>query len=101
MVMTQKSAYPVTRHHTKMVDGVKIFYREAGPKDGPAVLLLHGFPKSSHSTGAAAVAHKAPAAAIPIMPGIDGYRFHRHCGDGSGRGRSTHPTFRIPGPKTS
>jgi pimeloyl-ACP methyl ester carboxylesterase len=30
------------------VDGVDIFYREAGPADGPAVVLLHGFPTSSH-----------------------------------------------------
>jgi len=36
------------RYHTKQVDGVKIFYREAGPADGPVVLLLHGFPTSSH-----------------------------------------------------
>src|SRR5215510_5397063 len=48
MAMSQKSAYPVTHHHTRTVDGIKIFYREAGPKDGPNVLLLHGFPTSSH-----------------------------------------------------
>jgi pimeloyl-ACP methyl ester carboxylesterase len=30
------------------VDGLKIFYREAGPKDGPVLLLLHGFPTSGH-----------------------------------------------------
>jgi pimeloyl-ACP methyl ester carboxylesterase len=30
------------------VDGFKIFYREAGPKDGPVLLLLHGFPTSGH-----------------------------------------------------
>ncbi len=30
------------------VDGSSIFYREAGPKDAPKVLLLHGFPSSSH-----------------------------------------------------
>jgi pimeloyl-ACP methyl ester carboxylesterase len=30
------------------VDGVKIFYREAGPASAPVVLLLHGFPTSSH-----------------------------------------------------
>jgi pimeloyl-ACP methyl ester carboxylesterase len=29
-------------------DGINIFYREAGPKDAPAVLLLHGFPSASH-----------------------------------------------------
>ena len=30
------------------VDGFNVFYREAGPKDGPPLLLLHGFPTSSH-----------------------------------------------------
>ena len=40
--------YPVTYHRTKAIDGIKIFYREAGPKDAPVVLLLHGFPTSSH-----------------------------------------------------
>ena len=41
-------AQDVTVHyHTVKIDGVNIFYREAGPKDAPAVLLLHGFPASS------------------------------------------------------
>lgn len=35
-------------YHTVFVDGVKVFYREAGPKNAPTVLLLHGFPTSSH-----------------------------------------------------
>jgi pimeloyl-ACP methyl ester carboxylesterase len=30
------------------VDGLKIFYREAGSKDAPTILLLHGFPSASH-----------------------------------------------------
>lgn len=30
------------------VDGLSIFYREAGPRDAPTLLLLHGFPSSSH-----------------------------------------------------
>jgi pimeloyl-ACP methyl ester carboxylesterase len=30
------------------VEGLEIFYREAGPRDAPSVLLLHGFPSSSH-----------------------------------------------------
>src|SRR4051812_21720796 len=30
------------------VDGLKIFYREAGPADAPALLLLHGFPSAGH-----------------------------------------------------
>ncbi len=38
----------VTRHRTVRVDGLDIFYREAGRPDAPALLLLHGFPASSH-----------------------------------------------------
>jgi pimeloyl-ACP methyl ester carboxylesterase len=30
------------------VDGLKIFYRQAGPADAPALLLLHGFPSAGH-----------------------------------------------------
>ena len=35
-------------HRTVRIDGMDIFYREAGPKDAPTILLLHGFPTSSH-----------------------------------------------------
>jgi pimeloyl-ACP methyl ester carboxylesterase len=35
-------------HRTVTVDGLDIFYREAGSRDAPTVLLLHGFPTSSH-----------------------------------------------------
>lgn len=35
-------------HKTIEVDGLKVFYREAGPKDALVLLLLHGFPSSSH-----------------------------------------------------
>jgi len=34
-------------YHSATVDGLNIFYREAGPKDGPTILLLHGLPSSS------------------------------------------------------
>lgn len=37
-----------TMHRTVKVNGLDIFYREAGPKDAPTILLLHGFPTSSH-----------------------------------------------------
>ena len=37
-----------TLHKTIEVDGLEIFYREAGPEDAPTILLLHGFPTSSH-----------------------------------------------------
>jgi len=37
-----------TRYRLVDVDGLKIFYREAGAHRSPALLLLHGFPTSSH-----------------------------------------------------
>ena len=42
----QKRTAPAYR--TASVDGLKVFYREAGDPLAPAVLLLHGFPTSSH-----------------------------------------------------
>lgn len=36
------------QHLTTKVHGLNVFYRESGPKDAPTVLLLHGFPTSSH-----------------------------------------------------
>src|SRR5262245_42519569 len=38
----------MTTYHTATVDGARIFYRQAGKPGAPAVLLLHGFPTSSH-----------------------------------------------------
>jgi pimeloyl-ACP methyl ester carboxylesterase len=46
--MTENSEVHVATHYrTASVNGVDIFYREAGPKDAPVLLLLHGFPSSS------------------------------------------------------
>jgi pimeloyl-ACP methyl ester carboxylesterase len=42
------AAVPTVHYHTVKVDGIDIFYREAGPANAPVVLLLHGFPTSSH-----------------------------------------------------
>src|SRR5580700_1806454 len=36
-----------TLYRTMQIDGLSIFYREAGPKDAPTLLLLHGLPSSS------------------------------------------------------
>jgi pimeloyl-ACP methyl ester carboxylesterase len=41
--MTQQHVY----YRTAQIDGLNIFYREAGPKDAPTILLLHGLPSSS------------------------------------------------------
>lgn len=42
------SSIPRASFHTIEADGVRVFYREAGPADAPVVLLLHGYPASSH-----------------------------------------------------
>jgi pimeloyl-ACP methyl ester carboxylesterase len=39
---------PTVFYRTLNVEELEIFYREAGPRDAPTVLLLHGFPSSSH-----------------------------------------------------
>jgi len=39
---------PVIHYKTVNIDGGKVFYREAGPVGAPVLLLLHGFPTSSH-----------------------------------------------------
>ena len=59
------------KHHTVKVDGVDLFYREAGPRDAPGLLLLHGQPCSSFYfrhviTPLAEVAHVA----APDLPGF-------------------------------
>lgn len=41
-------AAPAVHYRTVQVEGVDVFYREAGPRDAPVILLLHGFPTSSH-----------------------------------------------------
>ena len=48
MKTKNRSAHWPTLYRTKAIDGVEIFYREAGDPAKPAILLLHGFPTSSH-----------------------------------------------------
>jgi pimeloyl-ACP methyl ester carboxylesterase len=50
MLRAQGKERPMTHpvvYRTVQVDGLSIFYREAGPKDAPTILLLHGLPSSS------------------------------------------------------
>jgi pimeloyl-ACP methyl ester carboxylesterase len=47
MIMATKTDFP-TYHRTINIDGLNIFYREAGDASAPALVLLHGFPASSH-----------------------------------------------------
>jgi len=37
-----------TRYNTATIEGLEVFYREAGDPNNPTLLLLHGFPSSSH-----------------------------------------------------
>src|SRR3954470_10287909 len=48
MTHEAKSVRPTVFYRTLNMAGLEIFYREAGPRGGPTVLLLHGFPSSSH-----------------------------------------------------
>jgi len=43
-----QTSTPQVFYRTVTIDDLDIFYREAGRKDAPTVLLLHGFPTSSH-----------------------------------------------------
>jgi len=45
---TLSGQLPRVFYRTAKVEGLNLFYREAGPVDAPAVVLLHGFPSSSH-----------------------------------------------------
>ncbi len=48
--MTATSLQPIPRTSIRTIeaDGIDVFYREAGQADAPVILLLHGFPTSSH-----------------------------------------------------
>lgn len=65
-------------YHTIAIDGLEVFYREAGPKDGPILLLLHGFPSSSRMFDAL----------IPLLAD----RYHLVAPDYPGFGHSEAPT---------
>ena len=65
-------------YRSVQVDGLDIFYREAGPKDAPTILLLHGFPTSSHMFR-------------NLMPALAD-RFHLVAPDYPGYGNSSMPT---------
>jgi hypothetical protein len=46
----QEQELPVknsTLYRTTKIDGLSTFYREAGPKDAPTLIMLHGLPSSS------------------------------------------------------
>ena len=68
----------MTTHHTVSIDGLDIFYREAGSRSNPTILLLHGFPTSSHMFR-------------NLIPAL-GDQFHLVAPDYPGYGNSSMPT---------
>jgi pimeloyl-ACP methyl ester carboxylesterase len=73
----------MTVYRRTKVDGLEIFYREAGPNAAPTVLLLHGFPTSSHmfrnlipalAGNYHVVAPDLPGFGFPECPGRDQFR---------------------------
>ncbi len=74
---TSPSTSATTTYHTVAVDGLKVFYREAGPPDAPTVLLLHGYPSSSRMF----------ATLIPLLAD----RYHLVAPDYPGFGQSDSP----------
>jgi pimeloyl-ACP methyl ester carboxylesterase len=64
-------------YRTAKVDGVTVFYREAGPADAPTLILLHGYPSASHQF----------RGLIPLLAG----RFHVIAPDLPGFGKSDMP----------
>jgi pimeloyl-ACP methyl ester carboxylesterase len=74
--ISRTAASSGVRHETISIDGFDIFYREAGPRDAPAILLLHGFPTSSHM-----FRHLIPALADRwrvIAPDYPGFGFSEY-----------------------
>ena len=67
----------MTRYGSVKIEGVDIFYREAGSPEKPALLLLHGFPSSSHMFR-------------DLIPALED-RFHLIAPDYPGFGRSGIP----------
>ncbi|MGN8250444.1 alpha/beta fold hydrolase [Pseudomonas sp. SMV7] len=66
-------------YRTLQVSGFEVFYREAGPHDAPTVLLLHGFPTSSHM-----FRELIPKLAVKyhvIAPDLPGFGFTQRTGN--------------------
>ena len=73
-----------TMHRSVNIDGLDIFYREAGSAAAPTILLLHGFPTSSHmfrnliprlADRFHLVAPDYPGYGASSMPGLDEFEY--------------------------
>lgn len=76
--IAQDAAWPTKTHYRyQTVDGHRLFYREAGESNQPTILLLHGYPSSSHTY----------RELIPLLSG----RYHVIAPDNLGSGYSDQP----------
>jgi pimeloyl-ACP methyl ester carboxylesterase len=82
--MAREPFMTTIKHRKADVDGLKIFYREAGRTDAPTLLLLHGFPSASHmfrdlipalSDGFHIVAPDLPGFGQSDMPPREGFPY--------------------------
>ncbi|MEE8133922.1 MAG: alpha/beta fold hydrolase, partial [Gemmatimonadales bacterium] len=81
---TSRSPGSQIHYRSTRIDDVDIFYREAGSRDNPTVLLLHGFPTSSHmfrnlipalADGYHVVAPDYPGYGFSSMPAVDDFDY--------------------------
>lgn len=84
MSQSRSAAAPRTLYKTQPVDGINIFYREAGSRNQPTIVLLHGFPSSSHmyrdlipklSGSYHVIAPDMPAFGYSDQPSIDTFEY--------------------------
>ena len=81
---TSRSSEPQVYYRSTTIDDLEIFYREAGSRENPTVLLLHGFPTSSHmfrnlipalADGYHVVAPDYPGFGYSSMPAVDEFDY--------------------------
>jgi pimeloyl-ACP methyl ester carboxylesterase len=84
MTETRAHYLNTTRHRTVEIYGIDVFYREAGHPDAPAIVLLHGFPSSSHmyrnlipalADRYRVIAPDYPGFGLSAMPGRDAFTY--------------------------
>ena len=86
LVQSSYAAANITdiRYKTVKIEGLDVFYREAGNPDNPTILLLHGFPTSSHmfrelipqlADQFHLVAPDYPGYGQSSMPGVDEFEY--------------------------
>jgi pimeloyl-ACP methyl ester carboxylesterase len=78
------STHPLVRYGTETIDGLDVFYREAGRPGAPQIVLLHGFPTSSHmfrnvipllAEDFHVIAPDYPGYGLSSMPSVDDFEY--------------------------